>query len=211
MKVIYLQLQIKGGGGRKIQFQNSPSISSHERIVLFSSYSQKDYCSGRRQKTSYIQVIHVSLTYPRRFEYHEKPVTIFRTTIMWFKGGEKQGLVFFRKTQTALDSSSQSNPGDSVLRDTESHPRMAHRQKCLSVIHHCLWNVVRESRTIARYPNYRRFSATAPFILDVVRFDIEHSAIVNHVWMPWQLCQAESECPLLARLRPTTFSKMVQF
>lgn len=44
------------------------------------------------------------------------------------------------------------------------------------------------------------------FLLAVARFEIQHDAVVNHVCMSGQLCQAESECPLLARVRPASSS-----
>lgn len=50
--------------------------------------------------------------------------------------------------------------------------------------------------------NYPPFCPNVPFIVAGARFEIQHDAVVNHVCMSKQLCQAEAECPLLARLRP---------
>lgn len=59
-------------------------------------------------------------------------------------------------------------------------------------------------RRISKHPP---FCPNVPFILVVARFEMQHDAVVNHVCMSKQLCQAESECPLLARLRPMSLSK----
>lgn len=61
-----------------------------------------------------------------------------------------------------------------------------------------------------RYPNYRRFPPNLPFILRLVGVEIRHDGIVNHVCPPWQLCHAESECPLLVRRRPVSLSSISQ-
>lgn len=49
---------------------------------------------------------------------------------------------------------------------------------------------------IFKYPPF-----CEPLILVVARFEMQHDAVVNHVYMSKQLCQAESECPLLVRER----------
>lgn len=59
-----------------------------------------------------------------------------------------------------------------------------------------------------RYPNYRRFSPNLPSILRLVGIEIQHYGIFNHVCPPWQLCHAESECPLLVRRRPESLSSI---
>lgn len=57
------------------------------------------------------------------------------------------------------------------------------------------------SSHISRYPP---FCPNVFFVVVVARFEIQHDAVVNHVCMSKQLCQAESECPLLVRLRPVS-------
>lgn len=61
-----------------------------------------------------------------------------------------------------------------------------------------------------RYPNYRRLPPNLPFILRLVGVEIRHDGIVNHAGPPWQLCHAESECPLLVRRRPVSLSSISQ-
>lgn len=51
------------------------------------------------------------------------------------------------------------------------------------------------------------FCPNVPLMLVLPRFEIQHDAVVNHGCMSKQLCQAESECPLLVRLRPKSSSK----
>lgn len=63
--------------------------------------------------------------------------------------------------------------------------------------------VSRRSRT-SRYPP---FCPNVPFAVAVACSGIQRDAVVNHVCMSKQLCQAESECPLLVRLRPVSSSK----
>lgn len=57
---------------------------------------------------------------------------------------------------------------------------------------------------IFKYPPFCK-----PLILVVARFEMQHDAVVNHVYMSKQLCQAESECPLLVRERFRSSSNVV--
>lgn len=63
--------------------------------------------------------------------------------------------------------------------------------------------VSRDSQ-IFKYPPFCK-----PLILVVARFEMQHDAVVNHVYMSKQLCQAESECPLLVRERFRSSSNVV--
>lgn len=142
------------------------SLRERNRSV-FSSYSQKEYCSGRRRSRCHIQVIHVSLSCARRCENRENPVAELHIyNCMWYK--KEGGKNLFNPPSESL---SQVNPGDSALWDAQSPPRLAHGQKCRSVIQPSLCErlptgLAEESK----YPENPPFAPNVPFILDVARF-----------------------------------------
>lgn len=58
-----------------------------------------------------------------------------------------------------------------------------------------------------KYPIYSFVRPDALFVPVVARFEIQPGVAVNRACMSKQLCQAESECPLLVRLRSRSLSK----
>lgn len=136
------------------------------------------------------------LTCARRFE---NPVTkLYKYVGMM----QKMRLDFLQRIQTALGFLISSQPrrfcsqGCSV-----SSAHGAQTKVTLSYPPDSVKRCQRVSRN-SQLSKYPPFSPNIPFILDVARFEIQHDAVVNHVCMSRQLCQAESECPLLVRLRP---------
>lgn len=75
------------------KYQNSLPVSLRERNrSVFSSYSQKEYCSGRRRSRCHIQVIHVSLSCARRCGNRENPVAeLHICNCMWYIKKKKRG------------------------------------------------------------------------------------------------------------------------
>lgn len=123
-------------------------------------------------------------------------------TSRWGWHDRKKRDVIFQKTQAALRFLSQMIPGESVL-----------TYRALSLIR--AWRTEKSSGSLSTsrvspscyIPKYPPFCPDVRFGLVVARFEIQHDAVVNHVCVSKQLCQAESECPLLVRLRPVSLSK----
>lgn len=71
-----------------------PCPCAKKNRSVFSSYSQKEYCSGRTRSRCHIQVIHVSLSCARRCENRQNPVAELHiyNGIWYKKEGEKKSV-----------------------------------------------------------------------------------------------------------------------
>lgn len=107
-----------------------------------------------------------------------------------------------------------------ILCDAQSLPRLAHGQKCRSVPQQSVWKAAngssRKSRHIHPKSPHSLQNLSHPrrrsllfflFFFSLPLVGYEHDVAVNHVSVSRQLCQAEEECPLLARWRPVGSSE----
>lgn len=118
--------------------------------------------------------------------------------------GGMQELVFLNVWNSPRIPSPNSAAAILFLKDALSHPRMAHRREVPAQLSTDVCEKT-ESSAIQIIDAFLRISLSFSGLLGV---EIQHNGIVNHVCPPWQLCHAESECPLLVRRRPLSLSSV---
>lgn len=126
----------------------------------------------------------------------------FTNTLAWCK---KKTALFQRSQAALIRFLSRVNPGVSSQGCSVCSAHGAQRKVTVGYPQVPVKRCQRVSRNsqISKYP---LLCPNVPLILVDARFEIQHDAVVNHVCMSRQLCQAESECPLLVRQRPMSLS-----